>query len=86
MWDTWILASCCGFGLSPGSHNANGVIEMKHAPWFIIALSPFVALGLTGAMPAQFAVLLVVFGIFFATLRLNPHAHSKTNSAYGDAE
>ena len=52
----------------------------------MIALSPFVALGLTGAMTAQFAVLLVVFGIFFGTLRLNPHAHSKDSNAYGDAE
>jgi len=44
---------------------------MKFTPWYLAALFPFVVLGMTGALTAQLAILLVVFGIFFGTLSLN---------------
>jgi hypothetical protein len=63
--------------------------KMKFTPWYLAALFPFVVLGMTGALTAQLAILLVVFGIFFGTLSLNPSAAAKVAppaEAMGDAE
>lgn len=54
---------------------------MKFTPWYLAALFPFVVLGMTGALTAQLAILLVVFGIFFGTLSLNRIANVKHDSA-----
>lgn len=65
---------------------------MKFTPWYLAALFPFVVLGMTGAMTAQLAILLVVFGIFFGTLSLNRIAEvsapkvAPPTEAMGDAE
>jgi hypothetical protein len=61
---------------------------MKFTPWYLAALSPFVVLGMTGALTGQIAILLVVFGIFFGTLSLNKIAAPKppAEEAMGDAE
>jgi hypothetical protein len=63
---------------------------MKFTPWYLAALSPFVVLGMTGALTGQIAILLVVFGIFFGTLSLNriapPKAAPRVEEAMGDAE
>lgn len=60
---------------------------MKFTPWYLAALFPFVALGMSGAMSGQLAILLVVFGIFFGTLSLDRFtAAPKHEEALGDAE
>ena len=66
---------------------------MKFTPWYLAALFPFVVLGMTGALTAQLAILLVVFGIFFGTLSLNRIAEATSSvpkaqptEALGDAE
>lgn len=61
---------------------------MKFTPWYLAALFPFVALGMSGAMTGQLAILLVVFGIFFGTLSLNRAlpAAKAPEEALGDAE
>ena len=61
---------------------------MKFTPWYLAALSPFVVLGMTGALTGQLAILMVVFGIFFGTLSLNRIAPTKPapEEALGDAE
>lgn len=61
---------------------------MKFTPWYLAALFPFVALGMSGAMTGQLAILLVVFGIFFGTLSLNRSlpAAKAPEEALGDAE
>jgi hypothetical protein len=53
---------------------------MKFTPWYLAALFPFVVLGVTGALTAQLAILLVVFGIFFGTLSLDRIAASKPSA------
>lgn len=62
---------------------------MRFTPWYLAALFPFVALGVTGALTGQIAILLVVFGIFFGTLSLNrftPAAKAEPEPSLGDAE
>ncbi len=60
---------------------------MKFTPWYLAALSPFVVLGMTGALTGQLAILLVVFGIFFGTLSLNRSKPTpRVEEAMGDAE
>lgn len=62
---------------------------MKFTPWYLAALSPFVVLGMTGALTGQLAILLVVFGIFFGTLSLNRSiatTKAAPEEAMGDAE
>lgn len=60
---------------------------MKFTPWYLAALSPFVVLGMTGALTGQLAILLVVFGIFFGTLSLNRSKPApRVEEAMGDAE
>lgn len=68
---------------------------MKLTPWYLAALSPFVVLGITGAITGQIAILLVVFGIFFGTLSLDrvaapkpqpPAVDDTATPALGDAE
>lgn len=60
---------------------------MKFTPWYLAALSPFVVLGMTGALTGQLAILLVVFGIFFGTLSLNRAKPApRVEEAMGDAE
>ncbi len=62
---------------------------MKLTPWYLAALSPFVVLGVTGALTGQIAILLVVFGIFFGTLSLDKaaaKAPAREIEAMGDAE
>jgi hypothetical protein len=44
---------------------------MKLTPWYLAALSPFAALGFSGALTGQLAILIVVLGIFVGTLSLN---------------
>jgi hypothetical protein len=51
---------------------------MKITPWYLVALSPFAVLGFTGAFTAQFALLVVVLGIFFGTLSLNRFTSTTT--------
>jgi hypothetical protein len=63
---------------------------MKFTPWYLAALSPFVVLGMSGALTGQLAILLVVLGIFFGTLSLNralpPMTKAAPEEALGDAE
>jgi len=56
---------------------------MKLTPWYLVALSPFAVLGVSGALTGQLAILLVVFGIFFGTLSLGriTGAHAKADAA-----
>jgi hypothetical protein len=61
---------------------------MKFTPWYLAALSPFLVLGITGALTGHIAILLVVLGIFFGTLSLNRSIAPKPTpeEAMGDAE
>ena len=46
---------------------------MKLTAWFVAAVAPFAALGLSGAFLGHLAVLAVTLGIFFGTLSLGRH-------------
>jgi hypothetical protein len=43
---------------------------MKITPWYLAALSPFAALGYSGAYMGHAFVLVLTMGIFFGTLSL----------------
>jgi hypothetical protein len=44
---------------------------MKITPWYLAALTPFAAVGFSGAYLGHAAVVLLAIGIFFGTLGLN---------------